>query len=78
MDHVDIAKIGLSDLRSRLTIIPRESPISELRLYIADFSSSCYVEDPTILSGTLRSTLDVFNEYEDAEIVSHLSPRLSK
>lgn len=26
-------------------------------------------EDPTILSGTLRSTLDVFNEYEDAEIV---------
>lgn len=27
-------------------------------------------EDPTILSGTLRSTLDVFDEYEDAEIVS--------
>ena len=27
------------------------------------------VEDPTILSGTLRSTLDIFEEYEDAEIV---------
>lgn len=27
-------------------------------------------EDPTILSGTLRSTLDVFDEYDDAEIVS--------
>jgi hypothetical protein len=27
-------------------------------------------EDPTILSGTLRSTLDVFDEYEDHEIVS--------
>lgn len=78
VDHVDIAKIGLSDLRSRLTIIPRESPISDSRFYIADFSSSYYVEDPTILSGTLRSTLDVFNEYEDAEIVSNLSPRLSK
>lgn len=26
-------------------------------------------EDPTILSGTLRSTLDIFEEYEDAEIV---------
>lgn len=26
-------------------------------------------EDPTILSGTLRSTIDVFSEYEDAEIV---------
>lgn len=27
-------------------------------------------EDPTILSGSLRSTLDVFSEYEDNEIVS--------
>ena len=27
-------------------------------------------EDPTILSGTVRSTLDVFDEYSDAEIVS--------
>ena len=27
------------------------------------------LEDPTILSGTLRSTLDIFDEYEDAEIV---------
>ena len=26
-------------------------------------------EDPVILSGTLRSTLDVFEEYPDAEIV---------
>ena len=26
-------------------------------------------EDPTILSGTVRSTLDVFDEYQDAEIV---------
>ncbi|KAL1738850.1 ABC transporter type 1, transmembrane domain-containing protein, partial [Schizophyllum fasciatum] len=47
IDGLDIAKIGLTDLRSRLTIIP---------------------QDPTILSGTLRSTLDVFEEYEDAEI----------
>jgi hypothetical protein len=27
------------------------------------------LEDPTILSGTLRTTLDIFDEYEDAEIV---------
>ena len=40
------------------------------------FSSSQYSyteflpsEDPTILSGTLRSTLDIFDEYEDTEIV---------
>ncbi|KAL6302688.1 P-loop containing nucleoside triphosphate hydrolase protein [Sparassis latifolia] len=41
--------LGLTDLRSKLTIIPQS-------------------EDPTILSGTLRSMLDVFDEYEDAEI----------
>ncbi|KAF8324040.1 ATP-binding cassette transporter [Clavulina sp. PMI_390] len=51
IDGVDIAQVGLTDLRSRLTIIP---------------------QDPTILSGTLRSTLDVFEEYEDAEIFEAL------
>jgi len=51
IDDMDISKIGLTDLRSRLTIIP---------------------QDPTILSGTLRSTLDVFSEYEDAEIYEAL------
>ncbi|KAG6858324.1 hypothetical protein C0995_000773, partial [Termitomyces sp. Mi166 len=30
------------------------------------------IEDPTILSGSLRSTLDVFDEYEDAEIFEAL------
>ncbi|KAJ7737115.1 multidrug resistance-associated ABC transporter [Mycena metata] len=51
VDGLDIAQIGLSDLRSRLTIIP---------------------QDPTILSGTLRTTLDVFNEYEDAALFEAL------
>ncbi|EIW78464.1 multidrug resistance-associated ABC transporter [Coniophora puteana RWD-64-598 SS2] len=51
IDGIDISQIGLTDLRSKLTIIP---------------------QDPTILSGTLRSTLDVFNEYEDAEIYEAL------
>ncbi|KAH9932956.1 multidrug resistance-associated ABC transporter [Fomitopsis serialis] len=51
VDGLDIADMGLTDLRSKLTIIP---------------------QDPTILSGTLRSTLDVFNEYEDAEIYEAL------
>jgi len=51
VDGIDISKIGLTDLRSRLTIIP---------------------QDPTIFSGTLRSTLDVFDEYEDAEIFEAL------
>ncbi|TFK48986.1 P-loop containing nucleoside triphosphate hydrolase protein [Heliocybe sulcata] len=51
IDDMDISQIGLSDLRSRLTIIP---------------------QDPTILSGTVRSTLDVFGEYDDAQIYEAL------
>ncbi|KAJ4490185.1 multidrug resistance-associated ABC transporter [Lentinula aciculospora] len=51
VDDIDIANVGLTDLRSKLTIIP---------------------QDPTILSGTLRSTLDVFDEYEDLEIFEAL------
>ncbi|KAJ6495416.1 P-loop containing nucleoside triphosphate hydrolase protein [Mycena sanguinolenta] len=50
-DGLDVPHIGLTDLRSRITIIP---------------------QDPTILSGSLRSTLDVFEEYEDAEIFEAL------
>ncbi|KAJ2928554.1 hypothetical protein H1R20_g8546, partial [Candolleomyces eurysporus] len=51
VDGVDISKIGLTDLRGKLTIIP---------------------QDPSILSGTLRSTLDLFDDYEDAEIYEAL------
>ncbi|KAJ7271635.1 multidrug resistance-associated ABC transporter [Mycena rebaudengoi] len=51
IDGFDIAQIGLTDLRSRLTIIP---------------------QDPTIMSGTVRSTLDVFNEYDDTDIFEAL------
>lgn len=51
IDNIDISQIGLTDLRSRIMIIP---------------------QDPTILSGTLRSTLDVFDEYSDADIYEAL------
>ena len=70
VDGVDTSKIGLTDLRSRLTIIPRMLIHS-----VSDFSywsSSGFIEDPTILSGSLRSTLDEFEEYQDAEIVSYM------
>ncbi|KDR80196.1 hypothetical protein GALMADRAFT_61920 [Galerina marginata CBS 339.88] len=51
IDGLDISKMGLTDLRSRLTIVP---------------------QDPVLLSGTLRSTLDVFGDYDDAEIYEAL------
>ncbi|CAK5262101.1 unnamed protein product [Mycena citricolor] len=51
VDGLDISKIGLTELRRSLTIIP---------------------QDPTILSGTLRSTLDVFGEHTDSEIFDAL------
>ncbi|KAI6040937.1 P-loop containing nucleoside triphosphate hydrolase protein [Pisolithus marmoratus] len=67
IDGVDISKIGLTDLRGKLTIIPRESsPVDKTS------SREHSSEDPTILSGTLRSTLDVFDEYTDAEIFEAL------
>lgn len=70
IDGTDIASIGLTDLRRKLTIIPRESVLVLLMLHIVYTPPAMCVEDPTIMSGTLRSTLDVFQEYEDAEIVS--------
>ncbi|GAA5957930.1 hypothetical protein JCM10213_002262 [Rhodosporidiobolus nylandii] len=51
IDGLDISKIGLLDLRSRLTIVP---------------------QDPVILSGSLRSTLDMFGQYDDHEIFDAL------
>lgn len=47
VDGVDIASVGLHDLRSRLQIVP---------------------QDPIILSGPLRATIDVFGEYSDEAI----------
>jgi ABC-type oligopeptide transport system ATPase subunit len=74
LDGVDISKIGLSDLRSRVTIVPQD-PYVKLSPVTRDRSSpdACpLVFCSTILSGTLRSTLDVFGQYDDAEIYEAL------
>jgi len=46
-----------------------ETPCVAFSLLNAPLLNSCPPEDPTILSGTLRSILDIFDEYKDAEIV---------
>lgn len=47
IDEIDITKIGTTDLRSNMSIIP---------------------QDPTLFTGTLRSNLDPFNTFQDADI----------
>ncbi|KAL1965879.1 hypothetical protein VTN77DRAFT_5012 [Rasamsonia byssochlamydoides] len=51
IDGIDVSKIKLYDLRSRLAIIP---------------------QDPVLFSGTIRSNLDPFDEYSDAELYDAL------
>jgi ABC-type multidrug transport system fused ATPase/permease subunit len=51
IDGLNISKIKLHDLRSRLAIIP---------------------QDPVLFSGTVRSNLDAFDEYTDAELYDAL------
>lgn len=82
IDGIDIASIGLTDLRRRLTIIPQGSFSLPVTLWLGSTHglvslSSVLLDilaliDPTILSGTLRSALDIFTEYTDSDIFDAL------
>lgn len=52
IDGLDVSKIKLHDLRSRLAIIP---------------------QDPVLFSGTVRTNLDPFDEYDDGELYDALA-----
>ncbi|CAN7993271.1 unnamed protein product [Ixodes pacificus] len=62
IDGVDVTKIGLHDLRSKLTIIPQ----AIVCLFVVR------TQDPILFSGTLRTNLDPFGEKSDTELWSAL------
>ncbi|XP_021095960.1 canalicular multispecific organic anion transporter 2 isoform X2 [Heterocephalus glaber] len=73
IDGLNVADIGLQDLRSQLTIIPQGS------LWALSCLSQAllYVQDPVLFSGTLRMNLDPFGQYSEEDIwraleLSHL------
>jgi ATP-binding cassette subfamily C (CFTR/MRP) protein 1 len=62
--RVDVSKIGLRDLRSKIAIIPQEP------ILFQGGSHTCYVneliDEPWI--GTIRSNLDPFSEHDDVDL----------
>ena len=56
--HQDISKIGLDDLRSKLTVMPQVN----LGRFCLNFTHvAC--QDPVLFSGTIRSNLDPFAQF---------------
>ena len=73
IDGINISSIGLDDLRSRITIIPQvgNSNITGhhgLIMYNVIHQSCNYMQDPVLISGTLKMNLDPFGAYSDDEI----------
>ena len=63
IDGVDIAKIGLQDLRSRLTIIPQVTVTEHtwiLNVGMYSVQTTCKLCGPSILSSSLRKLFECF------------------
>lgn len=64
IDGVNIAQMGLDDLRSRLSIIPQVITIgSSFNITLID-----HQKDPTLFEGTMRTNLDPLGTASDDEV----------
>lgn len=70
IDGLDISKVSLQSLRSRLAIIPQVGSTSS---GVAFDSNESRPQDPVLFSGTIRSNLDPFDNYTDEELRDCLS-----
>ena len=74
LDGLDIAEMGLHELRTKLTIIPQGKytiPLEEITLaYLCTSLNSSFLifSDPVLFSGTLRINLDPFYQHNDDEL----------
>lgn len=68
IDGVDIARVKLHDLRSRLAIIPQVCSDPFFQVGVRAYND----QDPVLFSGTIRSNLDPFDKYTDAELYDSL------
>ena len=67
IDGVDIARVGLFDLRHRMSIIPVGARLVCLRPW-STRRGPCAQQDPFLFTGTLRFNLDPFGQRTDAQL----------
>lgn len=70
IDGLDISKLSLTDLRSRISIIPQ---VSSLRTLSSAIILTVVWQHPVLFAGTLRSNLDPFDDYTDNQLHETLS-----
>ncbi|KAK8768780.1 hypothetical protein V5799_014755 [Amblyomma americanum] len=70
IDDVAISRIGLHDLRSKLTIIPQHDVWTTTRpaVFIVSHLDGLFMQDPVLFCGSLRLNLDPKGEHTDDEV----------